>query len=338
MQRLHQFWRNLSRGTRFQVLFYSASMLVGIIMFFGPIVFQSETVKPLTTGLGIALVAASLLGFAQRLFFYDDFRSEMESLVGDALNNYLQTNMLPFLREGVERLYTDREEAISAFKKHVVESDHVIIIGSSLTGLLDPTERDLRKKEFADILRKKLEDNVRVEFLLTHPALAFLREDAEGRKPGAIKSEIVDTLKYLTKGMPGSDGNASNIGVPPQNIRLYLGTPTIFAIICSDWMLINPYTYQATAFENFCFELSKKGDQSLYSKIYKGHFRKPWNNRDTTTILTPAIMKELASTVMADVFPNRLDDLVHPEGRSADMDSESGDTLKFSARAPVSEV
>ena len=141
-----------------------------------------------------------------------------------------------------------------------------------------------------------------MEFLLTHPALAFLREDAEGRKPGAIKNEIIETLRYLVGGNHLEKDNLPSIGVPLESIRLYLGTPTIFAVICSDWMLINPYTYQATAYENFCFELSKKTEQGLYSKIYKAHFRKPWNNKDTRTILTEKVMQTLATIVMELTF------------------------------------
>lgn len=156
-----------------------------------------------------------------------------------------------------------------------------------------------------------------MEFLLTHPALAFLREDAEGRKPGAIKNEIIETLRYLVGGNHLENDNLPSIGVPLESIRLYLGTPTIFAVICSDWMLINPYTYQATAYENFCFELSKKTEQGLYSKIYKAHFRKPWNNKDTRTILTEKMMKTLATIVMEDVFPNRTHDLVRKKGCQA---------------------
>jgi hypothetical protein len=310
MNKLAIFWRTLSRGTRFQVGFYSAAFVVGALMFFGPRMFASNTWGPVLTGIGIALVASSVLGFAQRLFFYDDFRTEMDGLVEGSLKGFLEKDMLPFLSDGVERLYVDRDVAIREFVAHVrLERERIIVIGSSLKGLLDATERDQEKTGFAAVLREKIRDGVPIEFLLTHPALAFLREDAEGRKPGAIKAEIIDTLRYLT-GIGLSAKGAPKIGVPVEAIRLYHGTPTIFSIILGNRMLINPYAYQATAYENFCFEFSKKSEQGLYAKMLKAHYRKPWDNKDTCTPLTEDVMNRIDEFCMQDLFPNRLADLV----------------------------
>jgi hypothetical protein len=304
MKALHEFWGSLSRGTRFQVLFYAAAFVVGVLLFFGPAVFPSKLWEPVTTGLGIALVAASLLGFAHRLFFFDDFETEMEILVARSLKSYLEQNMFPFMHEGVERLYLDRSGAIREFSQHIkLENERIVIIGSSLKGLLDPTERDKEKKDFADLLRKKIKAKIAVEFLLTHPALAFLREDAERRKPGDIKKEILETLKYLL----------DSLRVPVENIWLYHGTPTIFSLITSERMLVNPYTYQANAYENFCFEISKKSEQGLYARLLTAHFRKPIDNRDTTTPLTDAEMKRIPTLSLADLFPSRMSDLIGKE-------------------------
>jgi hypothetical protein len=304
------FWKSMTRGTRFQIQFYAAAFVIGTLLFFGPHVFPSEIWKPVAEGLGIALVAASILGFAQRLFFYDDFRTEVEGLIGEALKSYLQTHLLPFISEGVERLCADRELAMRDFRKHVLlENERVIVIGSSLKGLLDPTERDDQKREFADILRQKVKQGVPVEFLLTHPALAFLREDAEGRKEKAIKHEIINTLKYLL-GPPYQEAGKPSIGIPMSHIRLYHGTPTLFCVICSEWMLMNPYTYQANAYEGFALEISKQGEAGLYSKIVKSHFRRPWENMETTTVLTDDVMHDIEMVTLEDVFPRRRDDLV----------------------------
>ncbi|MBN4056091.1 hypothetical protein JYT20_00045 [Rhodothermus sp. AH-315-K08] len=166
---LGRFWRDLSRGTRFQVGFYSSAFVVGSLMFLGPRLFASEAWGTVLTGIGIALVASSVLGFAQRLFFYDDFRSQMDSLVEGSLKNFLEKDMLPFLNEGVERLYEDRDVAIREFSAHVqLERERIVIIGSSLKGLLDPTERDKEKSAFARLLRERLKEGVEVELLLTH--------------------------------------------------------------------------------------------------------------------------------------------------------------------------
>jgi hypothetical protein len=310
MKQTRKFWTSLTKGTRFQILFYSFTILLGILLFLGPSVFPNAFTQLLSAGLGIALVASSILGFAQRLFFYDDFRSEMTSLVDNALNTYLTKNMLPFFSEGIEKLFSDRKQAVDELLTHIsLENDHIVIIGSSLKGLFDVTERDKWKKQFSDLIRLKVKEDVRVEFLLTHPALAFLREDAEGRKPGAIKKEILTTLSYLTGCDFGVEKPKYSIDIPLENIRLYLGTPTIFSIICTERMLINPYAYQATAYENFCFEISKKGEQGLYSKILKSHYKEPWDNKETTIQLENAT-KELKNQILIDVFPTRIPDLV----------------------------
>ena len=213
--------------------------------------------------------------------------------------------MFPFISEGVEKFYSDRKTAIKEFTKFILlEKNEVVIIGSSLKGILDPTEEQHSKKEFADILREKIKEGVRIRFLMTHPALAFLREDAEGRARGAIKVEIIRTLKYLIGGKYcGKDEKA--IGIAMNNILLYHGTPTIFAIIVSDRMLINPYTYQANAYENFCFEISRRGDHNLYSKILSAHYQKPWDNNETRTVLTDEIMDNIEKITIKDIFKER---------------------------------
>ena len=178
----------------------------------------------------------------------------------------------------------------------------MIIIGSSLRGLFDPTEDDKDKKMFADLLRAKINDGVPVRFLLTHPALAFLREDAEGRAYGSIKEEIIGTVKYLVGGQYVDDGHPS-VGVPMKDIRLYHGTPTIFSVIVSDRMLLNPYTYQANAFDNFCFEVTRKTGNDLYSQVLRAHYQAPWDKSKTRTILTDSVMVELDTLTLEDVFP-----------------------------------
>jgi len=313
MKPLYDFWRALTRGTRFQILFYSAAAAFGILFFLGPKVFRSESSwQPIMLGLGIAFVASSVLGFAQRLFFYDDFRHEMESLVESSLKGYLAVHMFPFINEGLECLYDDRRAALRDFSTHLkLETDRIVIIGSSLKGMLDPTEEQEEKKQLADLLRSKIEEGVTVRFLLTHPALAFLREDAEGRANGAIKREIIRTLRYLLGGRYVGEGEPS-IGVPIGHIRLYHGTPTIFSVIVSDRMLVNPYTYQANAYENFSFDVSRRGHKNLYAKILSAHYEKPWDNHATRTVLSDEVMENIDDLTLEDLFPSRLPYLVRP--------------------------
>jgi len=258
--------------------------------------------KDILLGFGIALISSSILGFSQRLFFYDDCKDEMNSLVRSALSGYLSTKMFPFIEQGIEQLFLDRKSAVRQFSKYIQsENDRVIIIGTSLKGLLDPKEHVKEKTEFANLLRKKISENVEISFLLTHPTLAFLREKAENTGENTIRNEIISALKYLVK--PQSE---KGIGVPISNIHLYHGTPTIFTIITSDKMLINPYPYQETALTSFCFEISKKGTEDcLYSRIFEAHFDKPWDNPDTITELTEDILGKLGKIPLIELFSDR---------------------------------
>jgi hypothetical protein len=309
MKQSRFFWSSISRGTRFQILFYGISAVFGVFFFLGPRIFANQALEPLFIGLGIAFTASSILGFAQRLFFFDDFRSEMDDLVSGSLSDYLSKHMFPFISEGIEKFYSDRNDAIREFSKYIqLEKNEIVIIGSSLKGILDPREEQQEKREFADLLRSKLEEKVRIRFLMTHPALAFLREDAEGRAKGAIKTEIIRTLNYLV-GNKYSEEGMKSVGIPMKDIYLYHGTPTIFTIIVTDRMLINPYTYQANAYENFCFEISRRGHHNLYNKILSAHYRKPWDNDETRTALTNAIMDHINNITLADIFTDRMPDL-----------------------------
>lgn len=309
-------WHSFTKGTRFQILFYFVFSLVGIFLFLGVQILNIKEWQPVMIGFGIAFVSSSIIGFTQRLFFYDDFKSEMNDLVAGSLQKYLESYLFPFIGEGLECLFTDRRAALDEFIDCIkLENDKIIIIGSSLKGILDPTEEQKEKKVLSDLIRTKIEDKVTVRFLLTHPTLAFLREDAEGRAKGAIKQEILRTLRYLIGGNFVSE-NAPKIKVPIENIRLYKGTPSIFCIITSDKMLVNPYTYQANAYENFCFIVSRKKPNDLFSKILNAHYEKPWDNEVTTSKLTEEMMGKLESFTMQHIFPERESDLLVCESES----------------------
>ena len=302
---MRKFWLELTRTTRFQILFYGTSLTIGLMFFLGPRLFADDKWLPIFTGLGIAFVSSGILGFAQRVFFFDDFRSEMDRLVSDALNENLSAGLFPFIRDGIEQLHPDRRAALKAFIKHIeLEKERIIFIGSSLKGMLDPTEEQDQKREVAELLRRKMKEGVQVRFLLTHPALAFLREDAEGRAKGDIKKEIMRTLRYLVR------DDEPTLKVPEKDVKLYKGTPTIFSVILSERMLVNPYTYQANAFENFCFEVKRTDDSGLYSKIRSAHYEKPWESDVTCVTLNEETIEELEDMVLSDVFPNRQESIV----------------------------
>ena len=94
---------------------------------------------------------------------------------------------------------------------------------------------------------------VRVKFLLTHPVVADLRAGQEARKPTDIGREIIDSLRIL-KGW----------NVPPQDVRLYKGTPTCFAIKTARKMLLNPYPYGSVAYDSPCLIIETSSDRPSY--------------------------------------------------------------------------
>jgi hypothetical protein len=305
--RTTNFWKGLTKGTRFQIMFYFFVLVIGVIAFLLPLYTDVSNYRDILIGFGTAFIAASILGFAQRLFFYDDFEGEMDTLVSTSIHDYLSSKMLPFIENGVEQLYLKRKFAVKEFTKYLRgETERIVIVGSSLMGLLDPVESNEEKKQFAKLLRQKIQDRVKVLLLLTHPSLAFLREGAEGRDRNHIKNEIIGALDYLTK--PVDNGG---IGIPFENIRLYHGTPTIFTIITKEKMLINPYPYQSTALGSFCFEIAKKEDrEGLYAQILDAHFEKPWSNPRNYTQLTEAKLNELDNIPLVDLFPDRKEQII----------------------------
>ena len=144
-------------------------------------------------------------------------------------------------RAGVIGIHKRRESALKEFEEHLDKEDKEIrIIGSSLKGLLQKEEC----KEIAETLQVKVKLGCQVKFLLTHPIFADLRASQENRRPTVIGKEIIDTLRLL-----------KSWGVDSKNVRLYLGTPTCFAIKTTRHMLVNPYPYMAVSYDSPCLIL-----------------------------------------------------------------------------------
>lgn len=317
-------WQSLSRITRYQVMFFSFVTASGGACFLFAKYGSSLEARDFVMGLGIALIPTGILGLMHRLFFYDELRSEMDSILRSSLNKALETDLLPFLRSGITHFSDNRSELLVSFKDYIEsETSGIFIIGSSLKGILDPDEEIETKKAFADLLRRKIADGVPVKFLLTHPALAFLREDAEGRAQHDIKNEIIATLEYLTRKNDVENGKPG-LGVPYDLIKLYKGTPTIFSIITSDALFMNPYTYQSNAYESFCLEVKRVGPGDLYSRFLIDHFNKPWKDKRTTVTLSEQMLKELMEMTLQDIFKERQGD-IFSNGSSKTSDESTTD-------------
>lgn len=178
----------------------------------------------------------------------DELKQIVPAYVRDCMEDMLQRyareiELLQSVRAaGIIGVFKRREAALKAFEQFIdEEANEITIVGSSLKGLLQNTEN----KQIAERLRFKQELGVRVRYLLTHPIVADLRASQERRRLTEIGVEILKSLKEL-----------SDWKTKPENVRLYLGTPTCFAIKTSRQMLINPYPYMSVSYDSPCLLLA----------------------------------------------------------------------------------
>jgi hypothetical protein len=199
----------------------------------------------------------------------DDYKETIPPMIKDKIERILAdyTNEISLLKSvkfaGVTGVFKRRENAIKAFARALDEENkEIMIIGSSLKGLL-------QKEEYAEI-REKIKFKAgnaytKVKFLLTHPIVADFRASQENRRYGEIGKEIVESLIILGKWK-----------IPPEDVRLFLGTPTCFAIKTSRQMLINPYPYISVSFDSPCLHVEYSLDSGTESP---GYFYDEFNSR-----------------------------------------------------------
>lgn len=154
-------------------------------------------------------------------------------------------------RVGIETAYENRDMALArrlldntgapAFASRFQTEKKLIIVGSSLLGF------KMYVQHLPQVLRSRLERGFESKFMLTHPCFSQLREEQEGREEEQIRKEIEETVRFLVECNMGNN----------ESLRFYRGTPTCFAIITSNSMLLNPYPYQIEAFRSFCIEVRR---------------------------------------------------------------------------------
>lgn len=189
------------------------------------------------------------------------YREQVHSLLG---RYEREIELLQSVRQaGIKGVYHRRQFALKEFARSLdEEANEIMVIGSSLKGLLQQPEY----KEIADKLRFKAKlPSFNVRLLLTHPIVADFRASQEKRNPTEIGNEILQSLRIL-----------KSWGIPSSNVKLYLGTPTCFAMKTTRAMLVNPYPYIAVSFESPCFLVEQAPEvQSGVS----GYFFEEFNSR-----------------------------------------------------------
>jgi len=231
--------------------------------------------------LGVAIAAPGALSYLYRKYMLEEIKLELQKpaldfkeaavgMMGMAIAEVTSTYRVELellrsaQRAGIRGVYASRGEALQAFMGAMEAERHeIMIVGSSLRGLLQ--EYDNEYERARELLKRKVADRVRVRLLLTHPVVADLRARQEDRNLKDIGREIVESLTLLLKDWK----------VSPTHLRLYVGTPTVFAIKTGDAMLLNTYPYMKEAVASPCMIVARPG--YIYDRYLDDHFR-AWNS------------------------------------------------------------
>ena len=246
------------------VLFGISLIIIGTALFT-----QGSLPNVILVGSGISMAPAAVVAALFRVFLFKEVQYQLTHPILDEVKKRLgpeikdevtslivqyrnEISTLQALKEaGVLCPFRRREMALKNFTSAIdSETSEIMIIGSSLKGLLQMD----KYKEISEKLKFKMTSgNVRVKFLLTHPVVADLRAGQEARQATDIGKEIIASLRVLKEW-----------GVPPENVRLYKGTPTIFAIKTTQYMFLNPYPYGAVAFDSPSFIIGTTHQHTSY--------------------------------------------------------------------------
>lgn len=211
-------------------------------------------------------VAGAVADVAHRVQPSENLDEMLPPLIHDQVERLLgsyadEIKLLRSVRQaGVTGIFRRREAAIHAFAPYIdEETQEIMVVGSSLKGLFQKEEY----KDISDKIRSKADTgSVKVRFLLTHPVVADFRARQENRRPKDIGQEIIRSLEALKEW--------------PQEhceVRLYLGTPTCFAIKTTHTMLINPYPYVSVSYDSPCLILESSGRRGEAEPYFFDEFK-----------------------------------------------------------------
>lgn len=205
-----------------------------------------------------------------------------------------------FHEQGVEGIFSDRTRAMPRFLDEFEREENWIgIVGTSLLGALDPSNRDDEKEKLMQLLERKRRENVRIDSLLMHPAYGEFRERVENRSRAAVAKDIQASLAKLIKEENGSKDNDNDLfGL--NNIKLYPSVITAFAMFTKRALLINTSTLTGPVYDNVTLIVSDTDDpNSIYKKFKSSHFNEPWQSEKTIPI-TKELLTELVGINFAD--------------------------------------
>ncbi|HEX8861773.1 MAG TPA: hypothetical protein VGC06_22255 [Actinomycetes bacterium] len=303
-------------------------------------------------GLGLSLFSAGLTTFAITYFgtslLEDRMIGAIRTDVQDQLGLFRSTvhddmvgitdnfeRIAPLFeassRLGIESAYLTRTEALKGFAPYLdaelnkakalqagealqtggtKERARIWLVSSSMKWFLSTTMDNFDGRQLITTAATFAKGNDRfldLRILMTHPDRGDERAAQERRREGAIPAEINENLQSLKE-----------LGVTPQMVRLYGGTPTVFAIATSEFMLLNPYPYGTEAYRCFCLVIRKTPQEQIsvtgapsdiYQQYEERHFEIPWQHADAVTaeLRSPPLSSEILTAVQVPREPQTTD-------------------------------
>jgi len=274
-------------------------LLIGIVIFYitpesMPIDKFQTPVLSFLAAICVAAIGNIIIGFIQKGVSREASRALQNPM--KELDNAVEklTQIQEFYEAGVVGIFPNRSAAMQHFYAEIEREEKTInFVGTSLLGTIDPTYEDEDKLKFHELLLRKRQNGVKIRALLMHPAYGEFRERVENRERAAVARDIQRTLRYFVNNFSKEIKESHEISqnelsekqeeyLEFQNIRLYPGVVTSYAIITSRSMLVNPSTLHGPVFDNFTFIIEDKLDpNSIFKKFRKNHFFEPWRSEKT---------------------------------------------------------
>ena len=271
-------------------------ILIGVIITFQP-TFSTVAVD-LLVGFGSGLFLAGFLGYMNIAIL----SQEVDSLIKQPFEDI---SILGLVKgAGLEWVTRERNELTHSKLVPSLEREQnqIIIVGSSLKGLIGVGKETLgnNQKKIREIIEiKAKQGKADINILMTSPEIAHHRQKQEGRKEGDIEREIIENIIQLVKLRNNCCNDKSKF-----KIGLYNGTPTIFMLCTSEYMMLNPYPYYSKAYNSFAFLI--KSGSIMYNGYYDAHYRSAMEDDNMTMSISddPATAKEQIRSLITGENPH----------------------------------
>ncbi len=262
-----------SVGTNFFVLIFG--IVLAVCAFSAQI---SDTPASLLAGFGSSMFLAGFLGLINVKVLSEEVHKTTIQPIEDA------KLLAEIHTAGITGVTRNRNIAkIKLISSINNENEEIVIVGSSLKGLIGVGQNPVGDNmQVRNALINALKRGTKVKILMTNPEVAHHRATQEGRNQGDIEEEILKNLISIIM-------LKNEIKSDKLEIQLYKGTPTIFMVCTSNFMMINPYPYYSTAFGSFSFMI--RGNSVMHKGYYESHYQNAWGDTNLSQAIEDNIVK-----------------------------------------------